>query len=176
MKLTTQAIAKEFNAIYAYTQSDEINLLLHKKRETSMFPYENKPQKLISVASSFTSVTFYQEIINEFPELNEYIKQKRPHFDARAFSVPNLEEGVLCFYIREMDLNRNAVSSLARANFSSKQLANKKRKDMMAMMKEIGVIFNDMPSDFRFGTYFRTDKMLDISLVGVENRIDLLNE
>ena len=54
MTLATLATAQDFNAVLAYTQSDEISLLLHK--DTQLF--DRRVEKLTTLSASLASVTF----------------------------------------------------------------------------------------------------------------------
>jgi len=73
------------------------------------------------------------------------------YFDARVFVVP--ERDIENYFIwRQRDAMRNAVSMAAQAVFSPKQLHGKHSDDMIGMLRENDIRFDDYPEWFRFGS------------------------
>ena len=141
MQLTAIKLVKETGGcVFAYQQSDEISLLLHNyKRLGSMPWYDNELQKIVSVSASIAAVKFTE------------IWGKEAHFDSRAFVIPEAE--VANYFVwRQKDAERNSLSMLAQAHYSSKQLHLKKASDMHDMLHEKGVNWNDLPTHIKRGT------------------------
>jgi tRNA(His) guanylyltransferase len=144
MKLTASALVKEVqNCVMAYTQSDEISLLLIDYEEINTDAwFANDLQKMVSIASSFCTGIF-----------NANYKHKNGAiavFDARAFNIPK-EEVNNYFIWRQQDCSRNSVSQTARAYFSHKSLHNKKRADMIKMLEDNGTPYSAIPQGYQLG-------------------------
>jgi tRNA(His) 5'-end guanylyltransferase len=77
-------------------------------------------------------------------------KTKLANFDSRAFVVPK-EDVCNAFYWRQVDAIRNSISGYAQKHFSHKQLHKKNRGDMKEMLKEKGIIWEDLDPWTRHG-------------------------
>jgi len=78
----------------AYTQSDEISLLLtdwEAERTQGWFQY--KVEKVASVSASMASAKFLTMMLTMFPERKDLLMSGKglPSFDARFFSSPNMK-------------------------------------------------------------------------------------
>ena len=85
---TAIAVCKEIQgAQFAYTQSDEISILVHGyKRFTSMPWFDNQVQKMVSVAAGLASATFTAHSWKIWDTSDDTDLKIRPAvFDARAF-------------------------------------------------------------------------------------------
>jgi len=112
----------------AYTQSDEITLLLtdfESINTQGWFDYN--VQKMASVSASMATLAFnkaFRANIN-MSKAYEYInKVDNALFDSRVFSIPK-EEVCNCFIWRQQDATRNSIQMAGQANFSFKELKNK---------------------------------------------------
>lgn len=165
----------------AYTQSDEISLLLidYQRFETSAwFDYEN--QKMTSIAASMTTMAFnklfwknvsekdnnfcFHEMRNEetVTYLTALIKAREngAMFDARVFNIPK-EEVTNYFYWRQLDASRNSIQMVGQANFSHKELQNKSCNDIQDMlMTQKGINWNDLPTYKKRGSCVVRNKIV----------------
>lgn len=160
----------------AYVQSDEISLLLTDYDNINTQAWFNKNiQKMCSISASMTTIAFnkafslvigkyYDEWIDHYHEysskeneikkeqFNVYIKKEdTATFDSRVFNIPK-EEVCNYFIWRQQDATRNAIQMVGRANFSHKQLQNKKCnqiQDLLFVEKDID--FNDFPVYQKYG-------------------------
>jgi tRNA(His) guanylyltransferase len=138
-----------FGATAAYTQSDEITLGWHQKSfETELF-CGGRVQKLCSHLAAKTSVRFNTLLPQYLPEK----AGKEAYFDARVFTVPNLTEAANQFLWREQDATKNSISMAARAYFSHKMIDGKNGPEMLSMLLEKKVDWNDYPNFFKRGTF-----------------------
>lgn len=155
MNETAKVLCEEIqNCVFAYIQSDEINLLLHnyKKFNTSSW-FDNKLQKIVSVSASMCSVYFNKIIKNIFDLQKREIK-KIAFFDARAFIIPEVE--VTNYFIhRQKDWFRNSISMLARKYYSQKVLYGKKEQDLHNMIFEKGDNWANYSTDIKNGRAVR---------------------
>lgn len=157
----------------AYTQSDEISLLLvdYEKNETQPW-FENNLQKIVSIASSMATMAFnrlfyvnatnFKDKINsvrigdkDYPmgfdraKVDAYIASldkaisRGAMFDARAFILPK-EEVCNYFIWRQQDAVRNSIQMVAQSLFSEKQLHKKNCNELQEMMfQEKGINWNN---------------------------------
>lgn len=152
----------------AYTQSDEITLLLtdYDTLTTDAW-FDYGVQKMCSVAASMTTAIFNKSFIKnvsqfaatierdetmlkQYYDYNEAIN-KLAMFDCRCFNIPK-EEVTNCFIWRQQDATRNAIQMLGQCNFSTKELHGKSCNDIQDMlMTQKNINFNDMPIEFKRG-------------------------
>ena len=132
MGLTTLWLMENIqNAVFAYTQSDEISILLNDwKRLTTDQWYDGGVQKIASVSASMATAFF-----NEAYHILPYASKTSPpaFFDARVFNLPK-EEVVNYFVWRQQDATRNSINMLGQFHFSHKQLHKKSNSDVQDML------------------------------------------
>ncbi len=142
----------------AYTQSDEISLLLidyQRFKTSAWFDYEI--QKMCSISASMATMAFnriFSETVSDLKvddtkPMDRYFESvySGAMFDARVFNIPR-EEVCNYFYWRQLDAFRNSIQMVGQANFSHKELQNKSCNDIQAMlMTQKGINWND------FSTY-----------------------
>jgi tRNA(His) 5'-end guanylyltransferase len=138
MAETTKLLCENIqNAVFGYTQSDEISILLNdwKMFNTDQW-FSGKIQKIVSVAASMATGFFNKEMILR--------SDRMAFFDARVFSLPK-EEVVNYVLWRLRDCERNSVQMLGRAYFSHKELHKKNAGNIQDMLftKE-GVNWNEL--------------------------------
>jgi tRNA(His) 5'-end guanylyltransferase len=125
------------NCRMAFTQSDEISLLLipYENHETQPY-FGNKLQKIVSITASIASVVFNKEI-DPFNKKNLF-----PVFDSRAFVMPP-DDVENYFYWRGLDCRRNAINGVGQFLFGKKQLHKKSRRDILEMIADEGINFEE---------------------------------
>lgn len=149
MTQTAQYLCREVqNCVFAYTQSDEISLVLidYQNLNTDVW-FGNNIQKITSVIASKASVYFNDTLhANAFDEFSvstdedrraflKNILNKVVFFDARCFNIP--KEEVLNYFIwRQKDCQKNSVSAIAQSYFSNKELYKKSTKDRIEMINQ----------------------------------------
>lgn len=143
----------------AYTQSDEISLLLidYQRFEASAW-FDYEIQKICSISASMATMVFNKIFRDMVGELHikgaleeEYscilykAAQNGAMFDARVFNIPR-EEVTNYFYWRQLDASRNSIQMVGQANFSHKELQYKSCNDIQDMlMTQKGINWNDLP-------------------------------
>lgn len=135
-------------AIFGYTQSDEISILL---QDWATFDtdgwYDYKVQKIVSVAASLATATFNRSFSRPDGKL--------ALFDARVFNVPHTDVNNY-FVWRQGDAVRNSISGLAQSKFSHKALQGKNASQMQDMLHaEFGINWNDTPTRYKRGIAYR---------------------
>jgi len=169
--------------VFGYTQSDEITLVLvDYKTLDSCAWFDNKVQKICSVAASMATAYFNKNFTDEVDRFHgsmlddethyftrkyrmsdtskaislyaNYTKatKKSAMFDARCFNIPK-EEVCNCILWRQQDATRNSVEMLGRAYFSDKELFKKNCSNIQDMlMEKHNVNWNDVDTRFKRGT------------------------
>ena len=126
-------------ADFAYTQSDEVTLVLwHTGRQEPAFG--GKVQKLASLLAARASVAF-----NEFVsrELTEHASRAgMATFDARVFAVPGLAEAAAAVRERQRDAWRNAIQSIGHWQYGHKALQRRKNRDIAQALDNDGMGMN----------------------------------
>lgn len=154
MDSTCIDLVKEFNADLGYVQSDEITLVFLPKDLNSQLPFGGREFKLQSVLASFTSVSFMKHIKNhEIVLSRNWLDGRLPHFDARVFNVPNIDEAANAVLWRILDAEKNSIQMLGQAHFSHKQLHGLKGGQIKTKLEEEqGVVWGELPSRRKSGT------------------------
>jgi len=156
-----------------YVQSDEISLLLtdYDSLDTSPW-FDNKIQKIVSVAASIATAKFNQLRYSRVMELgtseesdemmfilDSIATMPLAMFDARVFIIPEQEEVINYFIWRQQDATRNSISMLGQSHFSHKELQHKSTSDIQDMlMDKFKINWNDCPIRFKRGSLFRKIK------------------
>ena len=166
MQEVTKFLVEETNAALGYVQSDEISLCWLSPDKA---PFDGKLFKLQSVLASLATSKFVNYIWEKCVDANHFdletyptwdllcdkCQKIIPSFDCRVFQLPNEKELANTFVWREIDAVRNSVSMLAQANFSHKELQGKDRKQMITMLEEKGIRWNELQDDLKRGAYFK---------------------
>jgi tRNA(His) 5'-end guanylyltransferase len=145
---TLRCLVEETNARVGITQSDEISLVLLPEEGATPY-FGAKVQKLVSVLASLATAYFNKHLAAALPEKAD----RMPMFDARVWNVPDEDEAANVILWRELDAYKNGVASLARCHFSHKELKDKGRADMIAMLAEKGVAMDQYPRHLSGGTF-----------------------
>jgi len=144
MQQTTAALVKEVqNCVLAYTQSDEISLLVvdYAKINTDAW-FGNDLQKIVSISASFCT--------GKFNSIYKHPKGIPAVFDSRAFNIPQNDVGNY-FLWRQQDCIRNSVSQAAQAVFSHKQLHKKSTIEMKQMLIDSGKPWENVNPGYQRG-------------------------
>ena len=131
MDATTVALCEEIQgSVVGYTQSDEISIIFTDTHSVQAdLWFGGNVQKIASIAASHATYAFN----TAWQKTPGTPHQKPATFDARVFTVPTLD--VIRYLIwRLRDSQKNAVSMLAQAKFSHRQLHGKNTSDMMGML------------------------------------------
>ena len=150
--------------VFAYTQSDEISLLLKNDQtnETNAW-FDNNLSKIISLSASMATLAFnkhFSEEVDEFCwNIDTKIEQayltsleKGAMFDSRAFVIPE-SEIVNYFIFRQQDCVRNSIQMVAQANFSHKELQKLDCDQLQEkLFQEKGINWGeDIPTKYKRG-------------------------
>lgn len=148
MLATSEALLREFNADYAYTESDEISILL--PRNWSFF--DREIEKVISISASLASATFSVAF------------GKPVQFDSRIWISGSPDRVVDYFCWRQSDATRCALNGWAywklreeglSAREVTRELKGLKGSQKQELLFQKGINFNDLPGWQKRGTAIR---------------------
>ncbi len=146
MDFTTQALCEEVSgAVFAYTQSDEISLLVADFGSTHTQPwFGGVVAKMVSISAARATAALNMAEGGRNGQL--------ALFDSRVFTIPDPVEVANYFLWRQRDAVRNSISMAAQARFSHRQLHGKSTGDMQDMLwREYGVNWNDYDAGAKRG-------------------------
>lgn len=133
MDRVTAALCAEVAGVkVAYTQSDEITLVLSDHGERTQPWLGGAVQKLVSLTAANATAWF-----NHFGP-SEWFTHGPARFDSRVFTLPSSVEVANNLMWRQRDARRNAVSMAASHLFSHKALHGKSVAERVAMLEERG--------------------------------------
>lgn len=161
MEETAAALCRDIEGVkVAYTQSDEISLLITNNDTWETQPwFGNNLQKMASVAASIATLAFNRAFWHEVNMLNnDYLNtednehlnaycravEKGATFDARVFVLP-ADEVCNYFIWRQQDAIRNSIQSMGQAHFSHKELMNKNCENIKQMLVEKNLKWESIP-------------------------------
>jgi len=179
MDMTSQRLCEEIQGVQmAYTQSDEISLLLTDfEKITTDAWFDGNIQKMVSVSASIATAYFNDYCgklaVRETGKLG--IPQSRyigpAFFDARVFTIPDSIEVENYFIWRQKDAVRNSIAMTAQSLYSHKELNGKSSNQQQEMIFQKGQNWNDMPEGFKRGrTIYRDIAETDES--GIVKRVE----
>jgi tRNA(His) 5'-end guanylyltransferase len=171
---TAKFLVHKTNAKIAYTQSDEISLILYTDNVVNgSVLFDTRVQKICSVFASWASVYFMIEMTKRFPEkVNDFINEimndwdgmkdagNPPVFDCRIFAVPNKMEAYNAVLWRVNDAVKNSIAMVAQANFEHEDLLGLNCDQMQyKLITEKGINWNDFDSGKKQGVFVRKEKV-----------------
>lgn len=179
MQETTKYLCENIQGcVLGYTQSDEITLVLidYQTLDTASW-FDNKIQKICSIAASMTTMAFnkfFQHNVDESilkykcsltPQCVELQQKAEKYhrilreavskgamFDARCFNLPK-EEVTNNLYWRQLDATRNSIQMVGQAHFSHRELQNKNCNEIQDMLLTLkGINWNNFPTYLKRGS------------------------
>jgi tRNA(His) guanylyltransferase len=153
---TNKFLVDQTNAVWGYTQSDEISLCWYTDKEESQMYFDGRRQKIESITAALASVYFNKSLEKYIPE-KSYLM---PVFDSRAWSVSNKIEASKYFLWRQLDASKNSVSMASQSVYSHTELHGKNTNDKHELLYRKGINWNDYPNFFKRGTFIRRVKKL----------------
>lgn len=165
---TTEYLVKETHAKIGFTQSDEITLIYTPGEKSSEYVFGGKVSKINSVFASMATAAFNSyNLLNMSPAYaDQYMispqEYKLAIFDCRSWAVPDLTEASNVLLWRAQDARKNSISAAFRwMGGGHKKMQNLNGQEMIDLLKEYcGEDWDDIPNEFRFGTFIKPVKVL----------------
>ena len=142
-KAALEALIDEFQPIVAYSQSDEITLVIEPHKVT----FSRKVSKLNSIAASVATAYFNAHIRDNHGK----VSNKPAVFDARSYGVPTVDHAAMVLLWRQIDGIRNSISTLARSVYSNAQLDGKTGDEKINMMADKDLFWDELRYDLKYG-------------------------
>lgn len=139
-----------------YSQSDELNILLHPPRKQSQIAFGGKLQKIISLTAAKTSVTF-TTLLGKEALFDARIILPRLHAEKTG---KTLEESIKDYFRwRFLDGVRNSRNTFARYHLSPENMHGKTSKELIEEVeKKHGTSWHSLPDTLKYGfTVYRDD-------------------
>jgi len=155
MTNTAKYLARETNAHIAYTQSDEITLVLYSDNIKSQIYFDGRIFKICSILAAKCSLFFNKHLREAIPEKAHL----DPVFDCRAWTVPNKMEAANAVLWREQDATKNSISMASQSFYSHKELMGKNGSDKQEMLFQKGINWNEYPDFFKRGVFIQKVKL-----------------
>jgi len=128
------------SAEFAYVQSDEISIFFTNTFSTyGELPFNGRIDKILSVSASASTGGFMKSLPTE----------AIPMFDARLFTVEDLNELKDYLNWRRLDARKNAISMAAEKHYSHKELIGKNTQTRWEMIQSTENA--TLPDDFMWG-------------------------
>lgn len=154
MNAVAMALCNEISgAVFAYTQSDEISVLITDFATPGTQPwFGGVVHKMVSISAALATAV-----------LNDRVTRPGtlPLFDSRVFTIPDASEVANYFVWRQRDCVRNSITMAAQAQFSHKRLHGVTTKQMQELLfTECGINWNDYAAGCKRGRVVIKDEGL----------------
>lgn len=151
MKRATLALATGFSGTtLAFTQSDEISLLLHDFGEKNMKPYGGRVEKMASLGAATATAHFNLGTMDT------------ALFDGRVFSLGDDEELVREYFAsRYFNGVSNSVGMLSSFHYSHSSLMGMGTREKKERLEADGHPWSGVAPEHRYGVFYSKVKRLD---------------
>lgn len=143
-------------AVLAYTQSDEISILItdFANIQTNAW-FDGNIQKMASISASIATLAFNREFAKQIggsqKSLNKNGELKNALFDSRVFTIPDRTEVKNYLIWRQADAVRNSIQMAAQSVYSQKELHGKNCNQLQEMLFQKGINWNNYTSGEKRG-------------------------
>jgi tRNA(His) guanylyltransferase len=146
MDLTAERLCEGIGgAVMAYTQSDEISILMQDFESENTQPwFGGNIQKIVSIAAGMASVHFHGVTKSEGATMGHT-------FDARVFTIADQIEVANYFIWRQRDCVKNSITMAAQTVFSDSELHGKNGGERQDMLFSKDINWNNYPAGFKRG-------------------------
>lgn len=145
MDVVAEALCRDIQgAKFAYTQSDEISILITDFDTLQSEPwFDGRIDKMTSVAASNAAATLYA-----LRPHTTYV----PQFDCRVWTINDPVEVANYFVWRQMDWTRNSIQMMGQHYFSVTELKGKSCDEIQEMLfSEHGINWNNIGDGLKRG-------------------------
>lgn len=165
MNKTTIHLCKNIQgALIAYTQSDEISIVLAPDSEF----WDRRLCKMQSIiagmAASYFNKEYILSVIKQDSDLH-YIEEKflDATFDCKCWTVPSLNDAYAWLQYRQNDCVRNSKCQAAQTYFNHKELQNLTADEQIRKLKdEYGIDWNEFRFGEKYGRYVKKDMITTV--------------
>lgn len=161
---------------FAYTQSDEISLLItdYETTETDTL-FGGRLCKIQSILASLATSEFNRQFILYHLKDKEYTdieyetvieKMKMAQFDCKAWVVPSQNDAFAWFLYRQLDCVKNSKQQTAQTFLPHKQLVGHNADEQVQMVIEkTGIDWYTFPNKYKYGRFvYKVKKQMTTTL------------
>jgi len=161
---------------FAYTQSDEISLLItdYDTPETDTL-FGGRICKIQSILASMATSEFNRQFIlyhlgrkgfTGKSEENIIKDMKMAQFDCKVWTVPNQNDAFAWFLYRQLDCVKNSKQQTAQTYLPHKQLLGKDADKQIQMVKEFnGIDWNTFENKYKFGRFIYKVEITETKMI-----------
>lgn len=185
MNKTAQFLCENVQGVkFAYTQSDEISLLItdYDTPETDTL-FGGRLCKIQSILASLATSEFNKQFIKY--HFNKYLddsyncydfkscdigpfinKLKLAQFDCKCWTVPNQNDAFAWFLYRQLDCIKNSKQQTAQTYLPHKQLVGHNADEQIQMVVEKnGIDWNTFDNKYKYGRFvYKIEKLMNTTL------------
>ena len=185
-EVTKYLLKQVGNCKFAYTQSDEITLVLtdfDTITTDSFFGY--RLSKILSVLPSIATSKFNQLVAlnllkkcSNIEEANEKISDMDlGEFDCKAWNVPSFNDVYSWLLYRQLDCVRNSKQQAAQTYLPKRSLLNKNTDEQISMLlNEKGIDWHKYDDGLKFGRFIYKEEIDGRTKPIIKNAFELYEE
>lgn len=181
MNETAKYLCKEVQGcIFAYTQSDEISLIIRKNDPEGDVFFGGRMCKMQSIIASLATSKFNQVMItNRVKEISKSISGKTfldtcvcaiengpiYQFDCKVWNVDSANDAMAWILFRNIDCVRNSKQQTAQTYLPHKKLMSLNTDEQISLLKqEKNVDWNDFDDGKKYGRFIKkTEKVFELN-------------
>ena len=165
MDFATAGLCERFSPKFAYTQSDEISLILtdFENIEAQQI-FDGKIQKICSLTAGVATAKFNQYLMAKtlldgklMLMEQDFMDFNMAEFDSRVYIIPDFREVYNYLVWRQQDCTRNSISMAAQSVYSHKELEKKSSEVKQEMLFKKGINWNNYKTKYKRGTVVRKE-------------------
>ena len=173
MKTAQELCANIPGAVFAYTQSDKISVVLNDVNEEDKTDSwcDGCVNKMVALSAGMATLAFNKAYAEEVSKLHDVEldaiygpKQWTAQFDSRTFCLPDVWEVRNYILWCQQEAGANSVQLAGAAEFGTKAIEGKNTEAIKKMLEEKGKKWEDYPERFRRGCLIGPAKIKSTAL------------
>ena len=173
MKTAQELCANIPGAVFAYTQSDKISVVLNDVNEEDKTDSwcDGCVNKMVALSAGMATLAFNKAYAEEVSKLHDVEldaiygpKQWTAQFDSRTFCLPDVWEVRNYILWCQQEAGANSVQLAGAAEFGTKEIEGKNVETIKKMLEEKGKKWESYPERFRRGCLIGPAKIKSTAL------------
>ena len=173
MKTAQELCANIPGAVFAYTQSDKVSVVLNDVTEEGKTDSwcDGCVNKMVALSAGMATLAFNKAYAEEVSKLHDVElnaiygpKQWTAQFDSRTFCLPDVWEVRNYILWCQQEAGANSVQLAGAAEFGTKEIEGKNVETIKKMLEEKGKKWENYPERFRRGCLIGPAKLKSTAL------------
>ena len=173
MKTAQELCANIPGAVFAYTQSDKVSVVLNDVNEEGKTDSwcDGCVNKMVALSAGMATLAFNKAYAEEVSKLHDVElnaiygpKQWTAQFDSRTFCLPDVWEVRNYILWCQQEAGANSVQLAGAAEFGTKEIEGKNVETIKKMLEEKGKKWENYPERFRRGCLIGPAKLKSTAL------------